>query len=56
MIMQIKIPNKSKTQNQLLFEYKQECKKNWKEISWDDFINNYVPNYLKTWWSITFEI
>lgn len=45
---------KNKTQEQLLHEYRKECKKNWKQISWDDFINNFIPNYLKKWWWIKF--
>ena len=36
-----------KTQDQLMDMYKKECRKNNKEISWNDFLNNYIPNYLK---------
>ena len=43
---------KKRTELQLLNEYRKECKKNNKEISGIDFINNFIPDFLKKWWEI----
>ena len=52
LIKEIIKENRNRYQKELLIEYKKYCNTNKKEISWTDFIDNFVWEFLLLWWQI----